>query len=251
MSRVRVVILAGGESRRMGASKPSVLFGSETLLERACRIAREATGRAPLVSLAAAQAHATSHATRVHARAPQTARVLVCSSRRACASPRSANLRAPHVTLGGDLPLSVRTHVVRDTVRGRGPVAGLLAALDAPIAAKDDAFLVMAVDMPYLDAAVLRRLLAGAAGASAAAPVYRGRMQPACAVFSRALRPLVAQAVAEGRGLRWILETARAVSVPIPRRPGPSPFLSIDTPAILRTHIKRLSIPAGESRRTE
>lgn len=38
---MRIVILAGGEGRRIGGGKPQRLFGGETLLDRALRIARD------------------------------------------------------------------------------------------------------------------------------------------------------------------------------------------------------------------
>ena len=129
--RVRAVILAGGESRRMGAPKPGVLIGGETLLARARRVAREATGREALVSMPAV-------ATRGRARTGGNAddRAQMCPGGRATWRPDDrAGGRA---NVFADVPSRLR---VRDARDGCGPAAGLLAALDAPSAAADDAFL--------------------------------------------------------------------------------------------------------------
>lgn len=45
----RIVILAGGQSSRMGADKASLMLAGETLLARTVRLSRAATGETPVV----------------------------------------------------------------------------------------------------------------------------------------------------------------------------------------------------------
>ncbi len=80
-----------------------------------------------------------------------------------------------------------------------GPAAGILAALDT---LPDHAWLVVAVDLPLLDAATLEQLLA-ARDPSAPATAYRsaadGLPEPLCAVWEPASREPLAAFVAAGK----------------------------------------------------
>ncbi len=79
---------------------------------------------------------------------------------------------------------------------GRGPLAGLLAALRiAP------AVLLVACDLPYLEPNVLRRLVAAAGRSPAAMPLLPGRrLEPLAGVYRREALPLALRSLACGSG---------------------------------------------------
>lgn len=91
-----------------------------------------------------------------------------------------ANEPAPFAGLG--LP------VVPDPVRDRGPLAGILGALEAARAAR---VVVVACDMPYLSAAALALVADPSAWEDAVVPFVRGRPEPLHACYGKAcLEPL-------------------------------------------------------------
>lgn len=70
--------------------------------------------------------------------------------------------------------------LLRDAAPGLGPWHGLLAALRA---SRSEALLVLAVDLPALTAAFLRRLVDGAAPGVGRVPVTAGGVEPLCALY--------------------------------------------------------------------
>jgi molybdopterin-guanine dinucleotide biosynthesis protein A len=89
--------------------------------------------------------------------------------------------------------------VIEDLYPGTGPLGGIHAALQH--AAKEWS-LVVACDMPGLDAVWLRRLVeetAGRADADAMLPESGGRQQPLCAVYRRSCLPAFQGALEGGR----------------------------------------------------
>ena len=194
----------------MGEPKALLCSRSETLLERAVSVAMEASGRTPLISL--------PHPSRCDPALRRLARRL---------APRG---------------------VVHDAEPDCGPAAGVLAALEHP-RWREEWLLWIAVDMPRLDAATLRHFATHRPlAAMAAVAAYRSRVQPTCALLHRSALPLARRAAAQRRGLIWLLEAAAAAIVPLPRRDGGSPLLSIDTPATWRTHRRSESRPAPAAR---
>lgn len=116
---------------------------------------------------------------------------------------------------GAGVPEGVRR--VADQVPGCGPLGGLYAALSA---ARGDAVLVVACDMPFLSAPLLRHLLTlagsanrphragGAAGADSVdivdivdvvVPRTERGYHPLCAVYTRACLEPIARRLADGR----------------------------------------------------
>jgi molybdopterin-guanine dinucleotide biosynthesis protein A len=101
--------------------------------------------------------------------------------------------------------------VVPDEVRGRGPLAAIAACLAAVDA---DALLVVACDMPFLDASVLARLVALAPGFDLVVPRARGNLQPLCAVYARACLAPIRSRLAAGRlDLRGLAAEVRSREV--------------------------------------
>lgn len=81
--------------------------------------------------------------------------------------------------------------VIADRMPGNGPLGGIAAA----VAAVPDWALVVACDMPGVEPAFLRRLIAAAetarAGTECVVPQSEGGLEPLCAVYHRGSLPLL------------------------------------------------------------
>ncbi len=88
--------------------------------------------------------------------------------------------------------------VIEDVYPGRGPLAGIHAALSASTAELN---LILAVDLPFVSEALLRFIVEQAGGADAVVTVPRiaGGFQPLCAVYRCAFAPLAQAALEAGR----------------------------------------------------
>lgn len=160
------VVLAGGESRRMGRDKAVLSVGGRELLDRVLEAARGAARR-----------------------------VVVAAGRDV--DRRAEDLRrygwAEEAPVGG-APAFAREDalatVIPDSRPGRGPLAGLEAAL---LRARPGRAWVLACDLPYVDSAVGAALLArlgrgqsaggGGRRPRAVVPRVGGRWQPLCAAY--------------------------------------------------------------------
>jgi molybdopterin-guanine dinucleotide biosynthesis protein A len=117
---------------------------------------------------------------------------------------------------------------IEDTAADLGPVAGVLAAFARSPAA---AWLVLAVDMPFVTAAMLGSLVAGR-GPRWDAVAFRsdalGGADPLCALYEPAAGAEIARRAASGeRSLRWMLASMR---VRLLDPPHPSALASVNTP---------------------
>lgn len=88
--------------------------------------------------------------------------------------------------------------VVEDLYSDRGPLGGIHAALSA---STKDLNLILAVDLPQIEAAFLEYLIAKARAGEALVTVPRaaGGWQPLCAVYRRGFLDLADRALQEGR----------------------------------------------------
>ncbi|MDI3316750.1 MAG: molybdenum cofactor guanylyltransferase [Bacillota bacterium] len=148
--RATLLLLAGGQSRRMGREKALLPFGGEPLIRR---IARRLE--------------------------PVTAELLVVTSR-----------PEPYRQMG--------YRVVADPPgwEGQGPLAALRAGLAA---ARQEAALLVACDMPFASPCLARLLLAEVdRGWPAALPVAGGRAHPLFAAYRRDLATKVEEALRAG-----------------------------------------------------
>lgn len=152
------IVLAGGRSTRMGRDKAAILFGAETLLERAVRIVGEVADDVIVVAQGGG-------APLVH---------------------RSA-------TREGGLGLPVR--VVHDPIENLGPLAGIAAGLSA---STSDLNVIVACDMPLIRPAVLRRLVALLGEADICVAVVDGQASPLCAVYRSPVAGVARQLLAGG-----------------------------------------------------
>jgi molybdopterin-guanine dinucleotide biosynthesis protein A len=102
---------------------------------------------------------------------------------------------------------------VHDIVPGCGPLGGLHTALTA---ARGDAVLLVACDMPYLSTPFLAYLLSLAAGPDIVVPQTERGYHPLCAVYTRAcLEPAAARLADRRLRLRELVDSMRTRVVPI------------------------------------
>ena len=133
------LILAGGQSRRMGRRKAELILQGETLLSRTLRQVRPLCDRL-LVSVAA-----------------------------------------------GTSPTLPGVEVVPDAYPGRGAIIGLASGLRAA----GESVLALAVDMPFLNPDLLRRLIALAPGWDAVVPRPGPFFEPLHAIYAPACLPVL------------------------------------------------------------
>jgi molybdopterin-guanine dinucleotide biosynthesis protein A len=96
-----------------------------------------------------------------------------------------------------------------DKVPDRGPLMGLYSGLSAMDAAISSHALVMAVDMPLVQPALVAFLLAQPRSDALLVPVVNGVPQVLCAIYPHSVLPLVEQRLQEGRrDPRSLLEVA-------------------------------------------
>ncbi len=87
-----------------------------------------------------------------------------------------------------DLPLAQEYRVVLDRYPGTGSLGGIFSGLDA---ASNGWTLVVACDMPFLNLALLRRMMALTEDADAVVPLIDGRPEPTHALYSKACLPFI------------------------------------------------------------
>jgi molybdopterin-guanine dinucleotide biosynthesis protein A len=141
---------------------------------------------------------------------------------------------APEVTLLGDGPVPprlARLARLADDPRGRGPLAGLLAAFAAR---PDRAWLVAACDQPWLDGAALAWLVgARRSGAIAVLPRLGGEgVEPFPGVYEPGAAPLLAGLAAAGGSLQPLAARADVATPLVPPRHVRA-FADVDVPGDL------------------
>jgi molybdopterin-guanine dinucleotide biosynthesis protein A len=105
----------------------------------------------------------------------------------------------PEVCIVGPVAkFAAHGRVVEDVYTGRGPLAGIHAALSA---SATDLNLILAVDLPFVTEALLRFIVEQTRACDAVVTVPRiaGGFQPLCAVYRRAFAPLAAAALEAGQ----------------------------------------------------
>jgi molybdopterin-guanine dinucleotide biosynthesis protein A len=101
----------------------------------------------------------------------------------------AAEVNAAEVLIAGkaDGPYREAARVIPDDLPDAGPLAGIAALLSAMTS---DWLVVAAVDMPLLDAGILRELLALRGENAGVVPSLEGRPEPLAAVYPRTARAL-------------------------------------------------------------
>jgi molybdopterin-guanine dinucleotide biosynthesis protein A len=117
--------------------------------------------------------------------------------------------------------------LVPDEAPGAGPLGGIIAALRAT--GRDT--VVVAWDMPFIEAKHLRPLLESGSDAEAVAWEVDGRVEPLCTLYrAGAVGQLVAAFAAGERSQREALRRLRVHLVRRAASEDPSPFTSVNTP---------------------
>lgn len=95
-------------------------------------------------------------------------------------------------------PLPEDIEIARDAIEGRGPLQGIAAGLDA-LAGRARAVFVSSTDAPFLEPALIRRLVTLRGDAyDIAVPRDEGRLHPLCAVYGVEARAEIAAMLASG-----------------------------------------------------
>ena len=105
--------------------------------------------------------------------------------------------------------------VIADRLPGAGPLAGIECAVES---ARFDTVFVVACDVPVIEMSVVELLLAAAADADVAAPVFDGRHpEPLFAVYRRSALPAISRVLRHGsRGVQEVYRSVRCRTVEIP-----------------------------------
>ena len=153
-SDIALVVLAGGQSRRLGRDKAVEPFGGEPLIRRVIRRAGDAVGGNEVIVVAG------------------------------------------DAERGRELPLDAEHRVAVDLLPERGTLGGIYTGLEA---VQNEWALVVACDMPFLSAPLLRYMVGLREGVDAVVPVIDGRPEPTHALYSRRCLPAILERLQAGQ----------------------------------------------------
>lgn len=127
---------------------------------------------------------------------------------------------------------------------GRGPLAGLLAALDyaRDIGSGSEFVLAVATDMPFLPGDLVSRLMAEGHRGLPVLPRYAGRLQPLAALWPLGLRDELAAGLDEGsiRSMKDFYKRSGFIDVGYDDAPL-DPFFNVNTPDDLSLAERRIA----------
>jgi len=164
---ITAIILAGGQSRRMGRDKASLPLGEQTLLEQ---LIEQLAGRFQEIIIS--------------------------------------------VSKGQPYPLN-NVRQVEDRYENAGPLAGLLAGLQA---SSSDISLVVPCDQPEIDLGIVRDMLQVLGQHDLVYPRLDGQIpHPLFALYRRSLWPVIEKLINEGKlSVLHLLTEVKAVALDIP-----------------------------------
>jgi len=141
------------------------------------------------------------------------------------------------VVVAGESTLNV--DAVADVIPHGGPLSGLDAAyrnLDGK------AVFLLAVDLPFVDAGVVREIVASGVGSyGARVPVTHGRMQPLCALYGSDLGDLVrVHLESDDRSMFGFIASIEQVDL---IEMDPAAFDNVNTSEDLAAALKRFDLP--------
>jgi molybdopterin-guanine dinucleotide biosynthesis protein A len=210
------IVLAGGRSRRMKADKAGLDVGGRTLLGHVLAQVEPLFDEI-LVSLSPGQRLAPDRTA-----APKRT--------------RSAGSSAP-----GGRP-AIR--LVEDEAAGLGPLAGILAGLKA---ARNEACMVIACDIPDMDVPLLRALASATGGSEITVPVGpSGLYEPLFALYRKSVVPRIESLLASGeRSVLPLYDLCRTAVVPFE---DPGRVRNLNTRADYEVYLRSKGI--GETSKT-
>jgi len=129
-----------------------------------------------------------------------------------------------------DLYRRLGVRIVTDGEEGRGPLMGIRTGLQASDA---DACFVVAADAPLLQPALVRAISARARDGDAVVPLWRGEIEPLCALYSRRCLPAIERTLDRGRVVSFFpLVRVCYVSEDMVRAADPEglSFINVNTP---------------------
>jgi molybdenum cofactor guanylyltransferase len=121
--------------------------------------------------------------------------------------------------------------VYKDDAPGLGPLGGLLTAMRCT---SEEYLLVVACDMPALNASVLHLLIreARSSGSDVILPVWNGKKHPLCAVYRSSLYPLVLRLLEEGKRRMFdLLSQVQVKEIDVSGQFKKDVFFNMNTPA--------------------
>jgi molybdopterin-guanine dinucleotide biosynthesis protein A len=95
-----------------------------------------------------------------------------------------------------DLFRHLGVRVVTDAEEGQGPLMGIRTGLQASTA---DVCFVAAADAPLLQPALVQALSARVRDCDAVVPIWKGELEPLCAVYARRCLPAIERSLGQGR----------------------------------------------------
>ena len=144
-----------------------------------------------------------------------------------------------------DLYRHLGVRVVTDEEEGRGPLMGIRTGLRASAA---DACFVVAADAPLLLPSLIHALCARAHDVDVVVPLWKGEIEPLCAVYSRRCLPAIERTLDKGRIVSFfpLVRVCYVAEVEVRAAdPQGRSFINVNTPEDLeRLHaIEGLSAP--------
>lgn len=203
------IILAGGESRRMGRDKALLKIGKFTMIEH---LARQLAGAFDEILVAG----------------PHAGMAL---------SDQASSGSAP----SGSAPFGLK--FVPDLEAGQGPLMGIVSALQASSARVN---FIIACDIPEVNLRLAARLLSESVGAEIVVPSFQeGTREPLFGVYKKDVVSRGLQILKQGK--RRIIELYPLCETKIIRCDDHAWYTNMNTPEDYRQYIRQRSAPAADA----
>ena len=110
------------------------------------------------------------------------------------------------ISANGDEYLQFGKPVIKDEIKNTGPIGGLYSAIKA---AKHEDILVLSCDMPFVNEALFRHIIAQSNHCLAAIPADGDLLEPTCGYYNKKILPFIEEQIRKQKySLRHLLEKA-------------------------------------------